>query len=1006
MNREEVFQVLGIEETADERMIKNAYREKLTVTNPEDNPEGFKRLRAAYEEAMRLTKMPEEEAEEDLTPSGLWVRKAADIYKHISQRIDPECWKRLFNEDVFQSLEEEENCTHKLLVFLMDHFKLPTDIWRLLDKEMMLRERAPKLRERFPADFIAYVMNRIEQMEDFDFDLFEGADDASYDLFLQHYENCWRACDEGNFVQAKEFYKNAIDLGITHPAIEVCHSRILINEGKKEEAIDNLKKELEKFPENITLLYNTAELLWKMGKEYHEQASVYFYKLKEMNDKHYMSNVRLTEYLYERGEYRDAKKCAEKVLSAGSDDDFIELLRKINVELELNLEKEWFREKKWESGLDLAWCYLQDGKLTEGVKIARQLETLITADKEAEWKGLISKYALERADYDTAIEYAAKWEEALHRRIAGEEEGDEKNRDIDRVRQSHMIRIQAYHHLGYKDESYFAKAIAEAESILEGKPIDIQILMEMTQVYNEMGEYEKCDEIVERLINDYQVYAAYASRLEACRRQLDAGGVVRSGSMCIRYFPDFIKSYEYIAKVYLDLERPEEMKQLLEAAKENNIQSDLLDAYVYLQDHEMRSSEELNDLVKKFREEYRRPVENGDDESYAKGCVVIDDLLRTNPESFMFVERAIFRRSGHHYQEAEDDINKALQINPANPYALNCLSFILKYEGKFDEALVAIKKAILYMDEGMSPVIYTDLADLCSLLGDYEAALEACLKYKELSGDKSRWFLNQLAETYLNLGRDKEACDLYLHFAEKDPYGTYNNCVEATMKCSNKLATMGRLAEWAEKAKVKEPAKGGALGELMRKAMNSSSPEEDKESIRYYIQALWAELIFGKKENVSKLVYTLNSLAQEPEKSDAKLADSIYACILIGDEAQGRKLAKKLQAFLRDLNERNDKSYFNRGKGLLEHYVLADWYDLNDEHIKTLIDKEETTEICHFCTSCVCREMEGLRIAYLLRIGKREEAKARLENNLRRQPSDEFMLAIKHIVFEDNIDSF
>lgn len=49
----EVFQILGIEQTKDERALKNAYRDKLTVTNPEDDPEGFKRLRMAYEEACR-----------------------------------------------------------------------------------------------------------------------------------------------------------------------------------------------------------------------------------------------------------------------------------------------------------------------------------------------------------------------------------------------------------------------------------------------------------------------------------------------------------------------------------------------------------------------------------------------------------------------------------------------------------------------------------------------------------------------------------------------------------------------------------------------------------------------------------------------------------------------------------------------------------------------------------------------------------------------------------------
>ena len=76
----EVFQILGIEQTKDERALKNAYRDKLTVTNPEDDPEGFKRLRMAYEEACRYAGTPDaeenEEAEptlEDDTPAGYVV---------------------------------------------------------------------------------------------------------------------------------------------------------------------------------------------------------------------------------------------------------------------------------------------------------------------------------------------------------------------------------------------------------------------------------------------------------------------------------------------------------------------------------------------------------------------------------------------------------------------------------------------------------------------------------------------------------------------------------------------------------------------------------------------------------------------------------------------------------------------------------------------------------------------------------------------------------------------
>lgn len=84
MNRDDVFRILGIERTKDERQIKDAYRKRLMKKNPEDDPEGFKELRTAYEEALRFA--GEEEAQEaaDQTPSGLFAAKAAEIYSTLS----------------------------------------------------------------------------------------------------------------------------------------------------------------------------------------------------------------------------------------------------------------------------------------------------------------------------------------------------------------------------------------------------------------------------------------------------------------------------------------------------------------------------------------------------------------------------------------------------------------------------------------------------------------------------------------------------------------------------------------------------------------------------------------------------------------------------------------------------------------------------------------------------------------------------------------------------------
>ena len=43
------FSILEIEKTKDKQVIQDAYRRLLVKVNPEDDPEGFKRLREAYE---------------------------------------------------------------------------------------------------------------------------------------------------------------------------------------------------------------------------------------------------------------------------------------------------------------------------------------------------------------------------------------------------------------------------------------------------------------------------------------------------------------------------------------------------------------------------------------------------------------------------------------------------------------------------------------------------------------------------------------------------------------------------------------------------------------------------------------------------------------------------------------------------------------------------------------------------------------------------------------------
>ena len=156
MEIQKIFSALGIGATKDEGQIKDAYRKKLVEVNPEDNPEGFKRLRKAYEDALIYATQKEEEKKND--PVSVYLKRVEELYHAGSMRFDVKAWEKLAGDELLDDLELGEDAKWGLFDFLADYYRLPSRIWRVLNNVFHFQTNEQEFKEHLPENFVNYSL--------------------------------------------------------------------------------------------------------------------------------------------------------------------------------------------------------------------------------------------------------------------------------------------------------------------------------------------------------------------------------------------------------------------------------------------------------------------------------------------------------------------------------------------------------------------------------------------------------------------------------------------------------------------------------------------------------------------------------------------------------------------------------------------------------------------------------------------------------------------------------
>lgn len=379
MNTTEIFEILQISETRDERDIRTAYHRLLTGVNPEDDPEGFKRLRAAYEEALEYARTPEQgtgtsEVEwlQD-QEAGKVIKQLADIYTAYSRRIDMEEWKRLLSDPVFSSLDDGESAKWGLFSYLSEHYRVPYDVWKLLDAEFFIQENQKEMREHLPEGFVDYMLQKLGRetaQSAFPYEKLTGPADADHDGFFGAYSDFLREsfdqtpeglAEKGRRLEALAAY------GLSHPWYELNRAEYKMECGDKAGAAELAKKLIEENPPDEYIWLTGARILDACGEGAFARSLWNTYLEWNIQTRNGRYQALLALAKYEAGEERWEK--AAHLIGQASDirgtEEVLKLQEKIQRRL-IALYTEPGKVLTDEEADRLSWCYIQCKEFQDG----------------------------------------------------------------------------------------------------------------------------------------------------------------------------------------------------------------------------------------------------------------------------------------------------------------------------------------------------------------------------------------------------------------------------------------------------------------------------------------------------------------------------------------------------------------------------------------------------------------------------------------------------------------
>ena len=767
MDKKLAFQILGIAETKEEDKIRQTYLSLLKETNPEDDPEGFKRLREAYEAALRFAseRGDKEQEQEPQDEVEIWMKRVRETYRDIFLRNDAEVWKELFEEPVCIAFDTFLDARSRLLAFLSGHSFLPRAVWQQMDRVFHVLDDFDALREEFHVNFLRHIEYHVNTDDFLDYSRFEAKedygpeDDEEIDHYIIEFFEIRNKLEEGATEGVEQTLADITRHGLYHPYEEVERLRLYIRLGESEKGSELAESLLSRYPGDSYVQIWTGKIFSDAGDE--ERGFALWEAVLEKEPAYYMARYFALGYLMRQKKWFQARKYVNELLKVYSQDEELRAdLDEINTELVPMVQEAYEKGEGFED-IEKEDISLFLGRSLYNMERFDEVMALLEKDPELSKKGedalnlkTWTLYRLER--YEEAIPVFGEYQKCLEE-IADEEERTSK------MAQVHRMLGSCYFCLENREEGERETRTAIEMEKDERSRLDYKYYL--ADKYLSFMEYERaveeCDEI---LAADENYYPAYLVRQEACYRLKRGQQVVDDYYRAIEIYPGYDKPYLFAAMIFYNYSQYKDAMGVIEKARENKVE---FSQKLCFQEAKIRR------MLAEREEERQEVMELLDALLYATegegGQPRQDDDARpddTLDRAELIFEKALVFEDDDKLLDAVALVREALKLDPKEPYYHLVLGNLLRDMQNYTAALKEYElveenydHAEFYFGIG---VCHEEAKNWAKAICYYEKAVEKDEYYRDTNHRLYRGYLNRFKKTW-----KKADYDAALHYINK-----------------------------------------------------------------------------------------------------------------------------------------------------------------------------------------------------------------------------------------------